>query len=78
MKLQTMFLAIAIILAASVPQVFSQDHDVVIWYGNPDGSPIEAPIGAVIPIDVYIETADSIYLQVVVPPLGLEDQYFKP
>lgn len=76
MKLQTMFLAIAIILATSVPQVFSQDHDVVIWYGNPDGSPIEAPIGAVIPIDVYIEAADSIYLQAVLLPLGLEDQYF--
>ncbi|UCC79132.1 MAG: carboxypeptidase regulatory-like domain-containing protein [Candidatus Zixiibacteriota bacterium] len=51
-------------------------NDVVLWYGSPDSSPISAYIGERLNIDVYIQTADSIYVGFFHICLGLEDRYF--
>ncbi len=49
--------------------------EVVIWYGNPYGQPIIAPIGDTLLIDVYAQTLESIYITGMFLPLGSEDQY---
>ncbi|UCC81178.1 MAG: VCBS repeat-containing protein [Candidatus Zixiibacteriota bacterium] len=49
--------------------------DVIVWYGNPDGSPVTAPINGTILIDLYCRTADSVDIGFLHLPLATDDQY---
>ena len=57
-------------------QAEALENDIVIHYGNPDGSPIDAVVGERLEIDVYIQTDDGILIDYIAFALGLEDQYF--
>lgn len=49
--------------------------EVVVWYGNPDLSPITAPIGDTVMVDLYVYTAPYLDIGFVHLPLGTDDQY---
>lgn len=57
-------------------QLSPLQREVEIWYGNPDGSPIEAAIGERFPVDVYIQTADTLNLRIICTSLLSEDRFF--
>jgi hypothetical protein len=46
-----------------------------VWYGNPDGSPVTAPINRLIYIDVWIQSTIDLSIGMVHLPLGTNDQY---
>ncbi|MEE9554680.1 MAG: IPTL-CTERM sorting domain-containing protein [candidate division Zixibacteria bacterium] len=48
---------------------------VEIWYGNPDGSPMEVPIGTEIQVPVFIRTSPDINLIYGSVLLATDDQY---
>jgi len=52
------------------------EEDVVFWYGKPDASPIMAPLGELLNINVYIQTAETAFGADVHIPLGVQEQYF--
>lgn len=49
------------------------DSEVVVWYGNPDLSPVTAPIGDTILVDVWVRSEP--YVGFIHLPLGTDDQY---
>jgi hypothetical protein len=49
------------------------DYDVIVWYGNQDLSPVIAPIGETLLVDVWVQCEP--YVGFVHLPLGTEDQY---
>jgi len=51
----------------------SYADDVVIWYGNLDLSPVVAPIGDTIMLDVYAKSVPEVGF--IILPLGTDDQY---
>jgi hypothetical protein len=57
-------------------QLSPLQREVEFWFGNPDGSPIEAAIGERSLVDVYIQTADTIYLGYLSLSLASDDRYF--
>jgi len=54
---------------------FLIEPDVVFWFGNLDGSPINANIGRSVGVDVYIQMSDFAYGGSIHVPLGTDDQY---
>jgi hypothetical protein len=48
---------------------------IFVWYGNPDGSPLIAPIGETLFVDIYFQSADSLNMNFLHLPLGTLDQY---
>ena len=50
-------------------------YEAVIWIGNPDGSPVTAPIGGAVDVDIYIQTVDSVYIDTLYFPLGVDTSY---
>ena len=53
----------------------SPDPEITFWYGNPDGSPIMANINSRLYVDIYMQTADSVYGGYAHIPLGVDNQY---
>lgn len=50
-----------------------RQYEVIVWYGNLDLSPIEAPIGATILVDVFAQVLPDVgFIHL---PLGTDDQY---
>jgi len=76
MKLQKLLISIAVVLMIMVTaRITLADEWINIWYGNPDGTPIEARIGAFVYIDVYIQTSDTVYVADAHICLGVQDCY---
>ncbi len=50
--------------------------EIQVWYGNPDGSPIIAPVGNVVPVDVYIRTDSAILIEYFNIPLAFKNRFF--
>ncbi|MCP4581029.1 MAG: T9SS type A sorting domain-containing protein [candidate division Zixibacteria bacterium] len=48
---------------------------VTLYYGNPDGTPIEASINSPIAIDVYAQTSENAYVADIHICLGTDDMY---
>ena len=59
----------------SDPFVPSPDPEITFWYGNPDGTPIAAEINSRLNVDIYVQTADSVYGGFAHIPLGVDNQY---
>jgi hypothetical protein len=53
----------------------TRDPDVYIWIGRSNGLPLEVQIGQVVDIDVYVQTADSVFGGDLHVPLGADTQY---
>ncbi|UCE66500.1 MAG: carboxypeptidase regulatory-like domain-containing protein, partial [Candidatus Zixiibacteriota bacterium] len=70
-------IAVGVAETMSLGDIYMEPYpgDVNVWYGNPDGSPVTVPIDATIFIDLYCQTADSVYIGFVHMPLGTDDQY---
>ncbi|MCP4580083.1 MAG: carboxypeptidase regulatory-like domain-containing protein [candidate division Zixibacteria bacterium] len=49
--------------------------DVLIWYGNPDGSPLIVDINDTVLVDVYIQCNENVNLETIQLVLGTDDQY---
>jgi len=76
MKLQKLPLSIAAVLIIFITgSTTLADEWVNIWYGNPDGTPIEARIGESVGIDVYFQTSDTVYVGDAHLCLGIQDCY---
>lgn len=57
--------------------IYLQPHyyEVIVWYGNLDLSPVTAPIGDTIMIDLYVQSAPYLNLNFLNLPLATDDQY---
>jgi hypothetical protein len=73
MKTPIIISAIVILL---VPFILVNADEVNIWYGNLDGSPINADIGNLVDIDVYIQTSEGAYVSDLFLCLGADNLYF--
>jgi hypothetical protein len=51
-------------------------HDVDVYFGNPDLSPINAPIGGTTYINAYARTAPNVYLANIHLCIATQEQYF--
>jgi len=76
MKLQKLLLLIAVMLIIVLTtNIVLADVWVNVWYGNLDGSPIEANIGELVDIDIYIQTSEETYVGDIHLCLGTQDRY---
>ncbi|MCP4582282.1 MAG: hypothetical protein GY839_11760 [candidate division Zixibacteria bacterium] len=57
------------------PDILTTNGNVYIWFGNPDGTPISAPLGEWFEVDIYIQTSSPVYVADLHIPLAADDLY---
>ncbi|MCP4582271.1 MAG: hypothetical protein GY839_11700 [candidate division Zixibacteria bacterium] len=73
-RIETITGVLACLFALSI-SAQSQTVDVLIWYGNLDGSPIVVDINDTVMVDVYMQSAEEIEIEAITLVLGSNDQY---
>ncbi|MCP4581027.1 MAG: T9SS type A sorting domain-containing protein [candidate division Zixibacteria bacterium] len=72
-----LFLAVALVMLISLSDITVADDWAYVWYGNLDDSPVDACIGEIVYIDVYIQNPDNIVFTDFVMCLGIQDLYLE-